>query len=222
MKITGKAALFAAGLFVLAAVGCIGLYWIHKNHEPGEYGKNLEFRVSAFNLDHFDRSSPTPDGADVFSDSQAEEISQTGEPPAGFLWLPLSNFLLDQGGGVQPRGITRMMDGREYLLVANEPSMVLTHAANAPRWGVKSVKMTITYVYGPAVNAIQIELDYAGKRILRQFTQKYNRHSVAVIVDGQVVANFGLLSPMRRGILGLRFPAGEQTETERLRKSLMK
>jgi preprotein translocase subunit SecD len=136
--------------------------------------------------------------------------------------MPLSDYLVDQGGGVQPRGITRVIGGREYLLVADQPAMILTHTANAPRWGVKSVEMTASYEFGPVVKAVQITFDSTARDMLRQFTRRYIRHSVAVVVDGQVVVNLGLLSPMREGVLGLRFPPGEQAEAERLRDSLMK
>ena len=136
--------------------------------------------------------------------------------------MPLSDYLVDQDGGVQPRGITRVIGGREYLLVADQPAMILTHTANAPRWGVKSVEMTASYEFGPVVKAVQITFDSTARDMLRQFTRRYIRHSVAVVVDGQVVVNLGLLSPMREGVLGLRFPPGEQAEAERLRDSLMK
>jgi hypothetical protein len=222
MKIAGKTARFAAGLCVIAAAVCIGLYLVHRNHEPGKYGHNLEFRLAAYNMGRFDQFSPRPEGADVFSDSQAQQIAQSGETPVGFKWLPLSDFLVDQGGGVQPKGITRVIDGREYLLVADQPPMILTHTANVSRWGVKSVEMTATYEFGPVVKAVQITFDSTARNTLRQFTQKYTRHSVAVVVDGQVVVNLGLLSPIRKGVLGLRYPPGEQAEAERLRDSLMK
>jgi hypothetical protein len=189
---------------------------------PGQFGKNLEFRLAAYNLGRFDQFTPRPEGIDVFSDSQAQQIVQSGEAPVGFKWLPLSDFLVRQGGGIQPHGITRVTNGREYLLVVDETAMVLTHAAYAPRWGVKSVEMTASYQFGPVVKAVQITFDSTARDMLRQFTQKYIRHSVAVIVDGQVVVNLGLLSPMRKGILGLSFPAGEEAEAERLRDSLMK
>jgi hypothetical protein len=222
MKIAGKITLFAAGLCVIAATDCIGLDLFHRNHEPGKYGKNLEFRLAAYNLGRFDQFSPRPEGADVFSASQAQQIAQSGEAPVGFKWLPLSDYLVHQGGGDQPRGITRVIDGRVYLLVADRPQMILTHTADAHRWGVKSVEMTSSYEYGPVVKAVQITFDGTARDMLRQFTQKYIRHSVAVVVDGQVIVNLGLLSPIGKGVLGLRYPVGEQTEAERLRDSLMK
>jgi len=207
---------------VIAAAACIGLCLVSRNHEPGKYGKTLEFRLAVVNLDRFDRLSPRPEGADVFSGSQAQQIAQNGEAPVGFKWLPLSDFLVHQGGGFQPRGITRVIDGRECLLVADQASMILTHTADAPRWGVKSVEMTASYEFGPVVKAVQITFDSTAQDMLRQFTQKYIRHSVAVVVDGQVVVNLGLLSPMRKGVLGLRYPPGEPAEAEWLRDSLMK
>ena len=222
MKVACKIALFAAGFCVIAFSVCVGFFWVHRNHVPGTFGKHLEFRLAAYNPGRFDQFSPRPEGADVFSDSLAQRIFQSGEAPVGFKWLPLSDFLVHQGGGVQPRGITRVIDGREYLLVADQPSMILTHTTNAPPWGVKSVRMTASYEFGPVVKAVQITLDNTARDMLRQFTQKYIHHSVAVVVDGQVVVNVGLLSPMGKGILGLSFPEGEEAEADRLRDSLMK
>jgi preprotein translocase subunit SecD len=72
------------------------------------------------------------------------------------------------------------------------------------------------------VKAVEIKLDDTGGGLLRQFTQKYVRHQTAVIVDGQVIANFGLLSPITKDVLGLRFPVGEEGEAEKLRDALMK
>ncbi len=86
---------------------------------------------------------------------------------------------------------------------------------------MKSVEITASYKYGPVVKAVEIRLDDTGGGLLRDFTQKYIRHSIAVIVDGQVIANFGLLSPIRRNEVGLRFPAGEEVVAEKLRDELM-
>jgi hypothetical protein len=220
MKIAGKIALFAAGLCVMTATVsfCLGC----RNHVPGNGGKRLEFRLAAFNpalLDQF--SQPTP-GADVFSSSDARKIAESGEAPAGFKWLPLSDFLVGQGGGVQPTGITHVINGKEFLLVADQPEMILTHAANAPAWGVKSVKITASYEFGPVVDAVQINLDDTAGDMLKQFTQKYVGHSLALVVDGQVIVNLRLLTPVRTSVLQLRFPESEKPEAERLHNALMK
>jgi len=194
----------------------------HRNLAPGKYGKNLEFRLAAYNLGRLDQFSPRPEGTDVFSASQAQQIAQSGEAPLGFKWMPLSNFDICQTGGVEPHGITRVVNGQEFLLVADQPGMVLTHATDFPVWGVKSVQITASYEFGPVVKVVVITLDSTVRNMLRQFTEKHVRHSIAIVVDGQVVVNLGLLSPMRKGVLGLRFPEGEETEAERLRDSLMK
>ncbi len=221
MKIASKTALFAAGLCVMAAAVCVDLYLVHRNHVPGKFGRSLEFRVAALKTEYFDQFNRAPDGFDVFSVSQAREIAESGEAPAGFEWMPLSDFDLCATGGIEPRGITRLINRREFLLVADRPEMVLTHAANAPTWGVKSVEITATYKFGPVVKAVEIELDDTGGSLLRQFTQKYVRHSIAAIVDGQVIANFGLLTPIRRNALGLTFPEREEAVAEKLRVALM-
>ncbi len=133
MRVAGKIALFAAGLCVMAAAVCVDLYLVHRNHVPGKYGRNLEFRVSALNTENFDQFSRAPDGFDVFSGSLAREIAESGVAPAGFKWLPVSDFyLIITGGGIEPRGITRVINGREFLLVADQPQMMLTHTPNAP------------------------------------------------------------------------------------------
>jgi len=222
MKVAGKATLFVAGLCVMAAAVCVDIYSIRWNRVSGKFGRNLEFRVSALNAENFGQFDRAPDGFDVFSGSQPREIVKSGVAPAGFEWLPLSNFDLGTTGGVEPRGITRVVNGHEFLLVADRPEMMLTHAASGPAWGVKSVEITATYKYGPVVKAVEIKLDDTGGGLLRQFTQKYVRHQTAVIVDGQVIANFGLLSPITKDVLGLRFPVGEEGEAEKLRDALMK
>ncbi len=221
MKIAGRIALFAAGLCVMATAVGADLYLLHRNRVPGKYGRKLEFRVSALNTENFDQFNRAPDGFDVFSGSLAREIAESGVAPAGFKWLPLSDFDLGATGGVEPRGITRVINGREFLLVADRPEMMLTHAATAPAWGVKSVEITATYKYGSVVKAVKIKLDDTGGGLLRQFTQEYVRHQIAVIVDGQVIANFGLLSPITKDMLGLRFPVGEEAQAEKLRAALV-
>jgi hypothetical protein len=222
MKTIGKTALFVTGLCLIAVAICVALFWAHRNHIPGNFGKHLEFRLAAYNLGRFDQFSPRPEGTDVFSATQAQQFAQSGEAPSGFMWMPLSRFILRQTGGIEPHGITRVVNGRESLLVADQPGMILTHTGNTPFWGVKSVKITATYVFGPVVKTVQITFDSTARDMLRQFTQRYVHHSVAVVVDGEVVANLGLLTPMRRGVLGLTFPEGEETEAEQLRDSLMK
>ena len=209
------------GLCVLAAAVCAGFCSGHLNGAPGKFGRNLEFRLAALNTEHFDQFNRAPDGFDVFSGSQAREIEESGVAPAGFKWFPVSSFyLMDTGGGIEPRGIIRAVNEQKFLLVADRPEMILTHAANAPAWGVKSVEMTATYKYGPVVKAVEIKLDDTGGELLRQFTQKYIRHSMAVIVDGQVIIDLGLLSPISKKALGLSFPAGGEAVAEKLRDAL--
>lgn len=221
MKLAGRIALFMAGLCVMAAAVCTDSYLVHGNQVPGKYGKNLEFRVAALNTEHFGQFDRAPDGFDVFSGSQAREIEESGVAPAGFKWFPVSSFyLMDTGGGIEPRGIIRAVNEQRFLLVADRPEMMLTHSADKPAWGVKSVEMTATYKYGPVVKAVEINLDDTGGELLRQFTQKYIRHSMAVIVDGQVVIDLGLLSPISKRALGLRFPAGGEAVAEKLRDAL--
>jgi len=222
MKIAGKIALFAAGLGVTATAVCVGACLGYRNHVRGNFGRTLEFRVAALNTEHFDQFDRAPDGFDVFSGSQAREIEESGVAPAGFKWLPVSDlYLINTGGGIEPRGITRRVNRQEFLLVADRPEMVLTHAANTPAWGVKSEEITSTYKYGPVVQAVEIKLDDTGGDLLQQFTEKYIGHSIAVIVNGQVIADLGLLSPIKRDLFGLSFPAGEEAEAEKLRAALM-
>lgn len=185
-------------------------------------GRNLEFRLAAFNTEHLDQFSRAPTGADVFSGSDARKIAESGEAPAGFKWLPISDFLVGQTGGLQPMGIMHMINGQQFLLVADQPEMILTHAANAPAWGVKSAKITASYEFGPVVEAVEIKLDDTAGDMLRQFTQKYVGHSMAVVLGGQVIMNATLLTPVRRSVLQLRFPENEKSEAERLRDALMK
>jgi hypothetical protein len=209
MKTAGKIGLCAAVLCVISASASVGLFLLHRNQAPGQYGKTLEFRVSALNTEHFDQFNRAREGFDVFSSSQAREIAETGIAPAGFKWMSVSNFyLMETGSGIDPKGILTVIDGHIFLLVTDRPEMILTHAATTPVWGVKSVEMTSTYIYGPVVKTVQIEFDNAALDLLRQFTEKYVWHSIAVIVDGQVIANFGLLTPMRRGVVGLSSPEG--------------
>lgn len=222
MKVAARIALGLTGVCGITAAVCLATFWFRQNHTPGNFGHNLEFRLAAYNLGRFDQFSPRPEGADVFSASQAQQIAQSGVAPAGFEWLPLSDFLVHQWGGVQPHGIARVVHGQEFLLVADQPDMILTHSANTPRWGVKSVRMAATYRYGPVVKAVQITFDRAARDMLLQFTQKHVRHSLAVVVNGQVVVNLGLLTPIRKGVLGFTYPVGEEAEAETLREALLK
>ena len=222
MKAAVKIGLFTAGLCVVTSAIGIWLYFVQTNRSPGRYGGHLEFRVAAMNTRFFGFSDPPPQGFDVFSVAQAEAIAASGAPPAGFKWMPVSNFyLMITGGGNEPRGVLTMINGHKCLLVADRPEMMLTHAVSVPAWGAKSVEMTATYKFGPVVKAVQVTLDHNGRDLLRQFTQRYVRHSIAVIVDGQVIVDFGLLTPLRRGVLGFSYPEGAETEAAKLRDSLM-
>jgi preprotein translocase subunit SecD len=98
--------------------------------------------------------------------------------------------------------------------------MMLTHSTDKPAWGVKSVEMTSTTIYGPVVKRVQIDFDDTGRDLLRQFSEKYVRHSIAVVVDGQVIVSMGLLTPIRKGGLGLTFPEGAEAVAGKLRDSL--
>lgn len=223
MKIAGKIGLVVVGLCVIAAVVGADAYLVHRNRAPGKYGSTLEFRLAAMNTKYFDSFDRAPGGFDVFSVRQAQEIEESGVAPAEFTWMPVSRFYLTiTGGGIEPRGITRVSNGQEFLLVAERPEMMLAHGANVPAWGVKSVQMTETYKFGPVVKAVEFKFDDAGGKLLRQFTEKYVRHSMAVIVDGQVVVDLGLLSPVRRNVMGLSYPEGAEAEAERLRDALMR
>lgn len=216
-----RTVLIAAGLSAMVLSVCADVCLVRANRVPGNYGRNLEFRVAALNTEHFDQFDRAPDGFDVFSGSHAREIEESGVAPAGFKWFPVSNFyLMDTGGGVEPRGILRAVNGHKFLLVADRPEMMLTHAENTPVWGVESVEMTSTYKYGPVVKGVKFNLDSTGGNLLRQFTQKYVRHSIAVIVDGQVIIDLGLLSPISKNSLELRFPAGGEAVAEKLREAL--
>ena len=221
MKTPGKIALVAAALCVVTATVCA---CDDRTHVSGSGGRKLEFRLAAFNTEriHPDRFTRAPNGPDVFSGAEAQQIAESGIAPVAFGWLPISDFLLGQGGGVQPMGITRVVNGHEYLLVTDRPEIMLKHAANSPAWRVKSVQITATYEYGPVVKRVEIKLDNTGERLLRQFTQVYRGHSLALVVNGQVISNVTLLTPVTKGILGLTFPASEQAEAERLCDFLMK
>lgn len=221
MKIAGKIVLAAASLCVVLATVSAG---IDRKHVSGGGGRKLEFRLAAFNTEriHPDRFPQMPNGADVFSGTEAQQIAESGVAPAGFEWLAMSDFLLGQGGGVQPMGITRIVNGQEFLLVTNRPEMMITHAANSPAWRVKSAQITATYEFGPVVTRVEIKLDNTGERILRQFTEEYHGHSLALVLNGQVISNATLLTPVRNGVLGLTFPAIEQEDAESLCESLMK
>jgi len=221
MKKPVKFVLFAFVLSIVAAAGwtasCLGAH-----HTLGTGGKTLEFRVSAFNLEGYGPNRP--DGFDVFLGSQVRKFAESGEAPEGFKWLPVTDFYLSTTyGGVEPRGVLHTTNGRKFLLVSDRPEMILGHAINAPAWGVKSVHITATtYMNGPVVKRVQINLDDIGADLLQQFTKNYIHHSVAVIVDGQIVANFFLLSPVREGLLSISFPEGDELKAESLRDSLMK
>lgn len=220
MKIARKIALVASVLCVaMAAVPAS----IDRDGGSESGGRKLEFRLAAFNtkLIHPDRYTQAPAGPDVFSGDQAQQIADSGVAPEGFEWLAMSDFLLRQSGGLQPRGITRRVNGQEFLLVAHRTEMMVIHAANSPAWRVKSVQIAATYKYGPVVKAVEIKLDTAGERILRQFTEEYRGHNLALVLNGQVISNATLLTPLTKGILGLTFPVSEQAEAERLRDSLM-
>ncbi|MFZ1938541.1 MAG: hypothetical protein ACLPZY_13515 [Terracidiphilus sp.] len=222
MKIAGKIAIFAAGLSVIAAAIWFDACRSHAVEAHGKLGSTLEYRVAALDTEHFDQFNRAPDGFDVFSSTQARQIADSGQAPAGFKWMPVSRFyLMETGGGVEPRGILHTISGHKFLLVADRPEMALTHSADTPAWGVQSVKFTSTNRFGRPVYMLEVELDGTGGRLVKQFTQKYLRHSVAVIVDGRVVIDLGLLGPMGK-VQGFNYPEGGEAIANELREALLK
>src|SRR5262249_28185869 len=112
-------------------------------------------------------------------------------------------------------------NGHKFLLVADQPGMILTHAPETPAWGVQSTKFTSTNRYGRPVYMLEVDLDNTGGRLLKQFTTKYLRHSVAVVVDGQVIVDLGLLGPMGK-VQGYNYPEGGEAIANELRNALMR
>lgn len=221
MKIAAKIALFATGLGVMTATAFAALYVGHWDRAVGHFGRNLEFRVAAYNAASADQSS-MPTGYDIFEGDQARRFSENGEAPAGFKWQPIwKPYAAETDGNLGLRSITRMSGESEFLLVADRPEMMITHAENVPAWGVKSVQVKTSTKYGRAFPYVEIDLDHSGKELLSTFTQKYRRHSIAMIVDGKVCLSAMFLTPVDNGVLKISFPPGWQTQAEELRDALL-
>jgi hypothetical protein len=197
------------------------VYLANGDRVPGTYGRNLEFRVAAYNATSADQS-PMPTGNDIFEGYQARGFSESSEAPAGFKWQPIwKPYAVETDGNLGLRSITRMSGESEFLLVADRPEMMVTHAENLPTWGVKSVQLKTSTKYGLAFPYVEIELDHSGKKLLSTFTQKYRRHAIAMIVDGQVCLSAMFLTPVDNGVLRISFPPGWQSQAEKLRDAVL-
>lgn len=222
MKIAGSIAIFAAGLGVIAAAVWINACRNHAVEARGKFGSTLEYRVAALKAEYYDQFNRAPEGPDVFSSAQGQEIAESGIAPDGFKWMPVSRFyLMETGGGNEPRGILRTVNGHKFLLVANRPEMILAHETNVPAWGVESTRFTSTNRYGRPVYMLEVELDDEGGRQVKQFTQKYLRHAVAVVVDGQAIVDLQLLGPMGK-VERFSYPEGGDAIAKELQDALMK
>ncbi len=220
MKIVTRLVLVLVVLGALAGAGWYGYQYFVRNAPPGGAGRNMEIRL--LGLNGAVPSNGIGPGVDVFQKDDVSSYIANGDAPNGWKWFPVANGVDPEVTGAAPAGseipyVTRTSNGQLFLLAADSPDMMLTHASNVRPWGVESVKVT-TDELGPAVD---IHLDQAGGDLMHDFTQKYLEHRIAVVVGGQICEVALIQSPVRSAI-DIRLPVGQQAQAEALRDSLMK
>ena len=219
MKIVIKFFVFLIVLGALAGAGWYGYQRFHFLAPPGGSGRNMEVRLLArHGVNALTDATST---VDILPEEDVRTYVASGNAPSGWRWLPVANGVEKEVTGSAPAGsdneyVSRTSNGQMFLLAADQPDMTLTHGSDVRAWGVDSVRVEN---YGTPV--VEIHLDRAGGDLMHDFTQKYLRHRIAVVVGGQICEVAMIQSPVRSAI-EVRLPAGQQAEAESLRDSLMK
>lgn len=147
---------------------------------------------------------------------------ESGQAPAGWKWLPVANGVEQEITGDAPVGseseyISRVSEGRMFLLVADRQDMMLGHDNKTRPWGVEVADVKSEN----DVPVVEILLDRAGGDLMEDFTQKYVHHRTAMVIDGEICDLAMIQSPVRSAF-EIRLPRGQQSEARILRDALMK
>jgi len=220
MKIVAVLATFVAALVIIAVAVWLGFHLLSPDHPPGPLANTLEVRVVAVNgarLAAGDHAGP-----DAFEDADAHRFADTGQAPAGWKWMPVSESvqgeLADEVSNGSANGyISRTANGQMSFLVADSPGLALTHAANLPAWRVRSVRLDTSGEMGPG---LMIALDNEGGELMSSFTQNQIGHSVAIVIGGRIYSASRVLDRVS-DLIEIHFPEGQRHAADQLRDALL-
>lgn len=220
MKTGAKIAISAVALCWVAIAALAASWVIHHARRPGKLGQSMEVRLVAINGGLF--AYGTASGFDVFQESVMRTYVESGQAPAGWKWLPVANGVEQEITGDAPVGseseyISRVSEGRMFLLVADRQDMMLGHDNKTRPWGVEVADVKSEN----DVPVVEILLDRAGGDLMEDFTQKYVHHRTAMVIDGEICDLAMIQSPVRSAF-EIRLPRGQQSEARILRDALMK
>ncbi len=175
----------------------------YESRAPGRFGHDLEIRLLA--LDGGKVNSPvdvslhdTLSGEDVFSATDAKRLSESGETPDGWQWMPLA---ASEGKILKDTAILHQDGDRLLALVANKAPAILTHTNAAGAWGIKSVEINERHDDpGDTSLELDLELDEAGGKLIGDLSNRYLNHYLAVVIKGTVI-----MAPKVNDVIGQSF-----------------
>ena len=187
----------------------------YQSQTPGRFGHNLEIRLLAVR--------PSADGPqtgeDIFPAADADKLSESGEAPPGWLWMPVMYSRREQDS-LPTIAVQRTHGGQLYALVADQRLNSLTHRTDIPRWEVSSVKVVEDVSSISRLVGVEVKLDGPGGRLLKDLSSRYTMHYLAIAIGGQIVMAPQVRSALDEGTFNIYLGAGDLTEMRRSAKEL--
>lgn len=186
----------------------------YQSQTPDRSGDNLEIRLLAVR--------PSADGPqtgeDIFPAANADKLSESGEAPTGWLWMPVMYSRREQDS-LPTVAVQRAHGGQLYALVADQPSNTLTHRTDTPRWAVNSAKVVEDVSSVSKLVGVEVKLDGPGGRLLKDLSSRYTMHYLAIAIGGQIVMAPRVKSELE-GTFDIYLGVGDLTEMRRSAKEL--
>lgn len=186
----------------------------YQSQTPDRFGDNLEIRLLEVR--------PSPDGPqtgeDIFPAADADKLSESGEAPTGWLWMPVMYSRREQDS-LPTVAVQRAHGGQLYALVADQRSNSLTHRTDIPRWAVSSAKVVEDVSSVSKLVGVEVKLDGPGGRLLKDLSSRYTMHYLAMAIGGQIVTAPRLRSELE-GTFDIYLAVGDLTEMRRSAKEL--
>lgn len=166
----------------------------YRRQTLGRLGHKLEIRLLAVRQSSYGPQT----GEDIFPLADADKWSESGEAPNGWLWMPVMNSLREEAR-LPTIAVQRVREGRLYGLVTDQRSNSLADRTDMPRWAVRSVKVVEDVSSVAKLVGIEVKLDSAGGKLLKDLSSRYRMHYLAIAIGGQIVIAPQLKSALDEG-----------------------